>query len=125
MNWLKTVMGTGAVCGVLAGEVTGLTFAAEDGHVKEVIKHAKEGIAHEKETIQHLEEAIKGSENVHAKEAPEHAKASLRHAEELLAHAEEAHQPAKKKYARPPSRLKKRGVFVWTDASLPASWREG
>jgi len=43
MNWLNAVMVAGAVCGVLAEGVTSSPFAAEDGHVKEVIKHAKGG----------------------------------------------------------------------------------
>jgi len=43
MNWLNAVTVAGAVCGVLAGGVTSSTFAAEDGHVKEVIKRAKVG----------------------------------------------------------------------------------
>jgi len=90
MNWIKTAVVVGAVCGLLAGGVTSSAFAAEDGHVKEVIKHAKEGITHEKEAIKHLEEAIKDSDNAHAKEF-------LKHAEESLVHAEGAHQPAKKK----------------------------
>lgn len=77
MSWIQTIMVTSAVCGVLAGGVMTSAFAAEDGHIKEVIRHAKEGIAHEKEVIKHLEEASKNSENAHAKEALEHAKASL------------------------------------------------
>jgi len=43
------------------------TFAAEYGHVKEVIKHVNKGITHEKETIKHLEEVLKGSQNPRAR----------------------------------------------------------
>jgi enoyl-CoA hydratase/carnithine racemase len=99
MSWIKTIMVTSAVCGVLAGGVTSSALAAENGHIQEVIKHAKEGITHEKEVIKHLEEASKSTENAHAKEALEYAKASLKHAEESLVHTEGTHQPAKNRYA--------------------------
>ena len=56
---IKALVVAVAVCGLIAGGLTGPVFAGENGHVKETIKHAKEGIAHEKEAITHLEEAIK------------------------------------------------------------------
>jgi hypothetical protein len=97
MNQVKALVVAVAVCGLLAGGLSSVAVAGENGHVKEVIKHVKESIAHEKEAITHMEEAVKGSDNAHAKEALEHAKESMKHAEESLAHAEQATHKAKGK----------------------------
>ena len=46
MSWIQMIMATNAVCGVLAGGVTSSAFAAEDGHIQEVITHTDGSLTH-------------------------------------------------------------------------------